>query len=201
MESLYLSIGVVASFIGVSTKTLRRWDKKGIFRSAFRTLGNHRRYCKRMVLEYIRKRKGMESYIKPINRCAIYGRVSASRQKKSGELYRQLTILKRYCEQKGYMVIKSYSDVGSGLNDTRKGLLKLLRDASRGYFDIVLIHYNDRLARFGLGIIKEYLHSWGVKLEVIHPTLVDDSPHGELITDLTAILYSFMGKLYRLRRK
>jgi len=97
-------------------------------------------------------------------------------------------------------MIKSYSDVGSGLNDSRKGLLKMLRDASRGTFDILLIHYNDRLARFGLGIIKEYLHSWGVKLEVSHPTLVDDSPHGQLITDLTALLYSFMGKLYRLRR-
>ena len=98
-------------------------------------------------------------------------------------------------------MIRSYSDVGSGLNDTRKGLLKMLRDASRGKFDILLIAYNDRLARFGLGIIREYLHSWGVKLEVIHPSLVNDSPHGQLITDLTAILYSFMGKLYRLRRK
>ena len=201
MESLYLSIGVVASFIGVSTKTLRRWDKKGIFQSAFRTYGNHRRYCKRKVLEYIRKKTGMEPHTKPINRCAIYGRVSASRQKKSGELFRQLALLMHYCEQKGYKMIRSYSDVGSGLNDTRKGLLKMLRDASRGKFDILLITYNDQLARFGLGIIRVYLHSWGVELEVIHPILVNDSPHGELITDLTAILYSFMGKLYRLRRK
>ena len=37
MESLYLSIGLAASMIGVSTKTLRRWDKKGSFSSAFRT--------------------------------------------------------------------------------------------------------------------------------------------------------------------
>jgi len=35
---------------------------------------------------------------------------------------------------------------------------------------------------------------------VIHPTIVQSSVHAELITDLTAILYSFMGKLYRLRR-
>lgn len=200
MESLYFSIGTVASIIGVSTKTLRRWDQKGLFTSAFRTLGNHRRYCKRMVLNYIRKRKGTNTFEKTMKRCAIYGRVSASRQKKSGELNRQLALLRRYSEEKDYKVIKSYCDVGSGLNDTRKGLLKMLRDASRGNFDILLIHYNDRLAQFGLGIIKEYLHSWGVNLEVIHPTLVDDSPHAELITDLTAILYSFMGKLYRLRR-
>ena len=152
-------------------------------------------------MDYIRKRKEVKSYTKPIKRCAIYGRVSASRQKKSGELHRQLAILGEHSNIQGYKMVKSYSDVGSGLNDTRKGLLKMLRDASRGKFDILLIHYNDRLARFGLGIIKEYLHSWGVEFEVIHPTLVDDSPHGQLITDLTEILYSFMGKLYRLRRK
>ena len=90
--------------------------------------------------------------------------------------------------------------MGSGLNDSRKGLLKLLKEASLGKFDVVLVNYKDRLARFGLNIINEYLTSWNVRLEVIHPHVVDDSPHSELITDLTAILYSFMGKLYRMRR-
>jgi len=63
------------------------------------------------------------------------------------------------------------------------------------------VKYNDRLARFGLQVIKEYLQSWNVQLEVIHPNVVDNSPHADLITDLTAILYSFMGKLYRMRRE
>lgn len=134
-------------------------------------------------------------------RSALYGRVSSSRQKKSGDLKRQLSSLKNHAVEKGYAVYKSYSDVGSGLNDKRKGLLKLLKDASLGKFEVVLVNYNDRLARFGLQIIKEYLKSWNVKLEVIHPTVVDTSPHAELITDLTSILYSFMGKLYRMRRK
>ncbi|MHA1146582.1 MAG: hypothetical protein ACTSRW_17735, partial [Candidatus Helarchaeota archaeon] len=57
-----------------------------------------------------------------------------------------------------------------------------------------------RLARFGLQIIKEYLKSWNVRLEVVHPNIINNSPHAELITDLTSILYSFMGRLYRMRR-
>lgn len=101
---------------------------------------------------------------------------------------------------RGYTIYKNYSDVGSGLNDSRKGLLKLLKDASLGKFEVVLVSYKDRLARFGLNIIKKYLNSWNVRLEVIYPHVVDDTPHAELITDLTAILYSFMGKLYRMRR-
>ncbi len=60
----------------------------------------------------------------------------------------------------------------------------MLRDASNDKFDVLIVNYNDRLARFGLEIIKEYLHSWGVKLEVLHPKIVDDSPHAELITKI-----------------
>jgi len=40
-----------------------------------------------------------------------------------------------------------------------------------------------------------------VRLEVINPTInSDESPYSNLVTDLTAILYSFMGKLYRIKR-
>ena len=92
------------------------------------------------------------------------------------------------------------SDVASGLNDNRKGLLTLLRNVATGKFDTLVVNYNDRLARFSLQILREYLASGGVRLEVIHPTIVQSSVYAELITDLTAILYFFMGKLYRIRR-
>ena len=199
MNMNFLSIGQVALLIGVCTKTLRRWDQKKLFKSDFRTKGNHRRYDRNKVLRFIGKRKNRERP-KNMMKCAIYGRVSSSRQKKSGDLKRQLIDLKRHSRKKGYKIIKTYSDVGSGLNDKRRGLLKMLKDASLGKFEKIIVNYNDRLARFGLQIIKEHLRSWGVELEVIHPCIIDNSPHAELITDLTAILYSFMGKLYRLRR-
>lgn len=94
----------------------------------------------------------------------------------------------------------TYADIGSGLNDQRRSLLRLLRDVALHKFDLLVVHYSDRLARFGLAVIRQYLASWAVRLEVIHPTVIESAPHAELITDLTAILYSFMGKLYRLRR-
>jgi len=196
---ILLSIGQVAPLIGVCTKTLRRWDIKGIFKAVMRTKGNHRRYDRKQVLALL----GMlDKRVSPTRetRCVIYGRVSSSRQKKSGDLKRQLDGLQQYSKEKHYKLISSFLDVESGLNDKRKGLLRLLKDATLGKFDVVLVNYNDRLARFGLQVIKEYLQSWGVKLEAINPTILDTSPHAELITDLTSILYSFMGKLYRLRR-
>ncbi len=77
----------------------------------------------------------------------------------------------------------------------------MLREAANGQMEKIIVNYNDRLARFSLVVIKEYLTSWGVELEVLHPSIVPEGPNAELITDLTAILYSFMGKLYRSRRK
>ncbi len=101
---------------------------------------------------------------------------------------------------KGYRISGTYRDIGSGLNDGRRGLVQLLMDVARGKHDFVVVSYQDRLSRFGLGVIKEFLASWGVGLEVMHPTIVNGTPHAELVTDLTAILYSFMGRLYRARR-
>ena len=196
MNALHVSIGQVASLLGVSTKTLRRWDKKGTLHADFRTPGNHRRYQKGRILNIFRKK----NHALLQEKCAIYSRVSSSRQKTSGDLERQAMMVEAQAMTRRFKIYKKYSDVGSGLNDKRKGLMKLLRDASLGKFDIVMVSYKDRLARFGLNIIKEYLNSWNVRLEVIQLNVADDSPHAELITDLTAILYSFMGKLYRMRR-
>ncbi len=134
------------------------------------------------------------------SRAAIYSRVSSTRQSLDGELDRQQATIAAHCAAKDYRVTGTYRDVGSGLNDGRRGLLQLLKDVARGNHDVVAISYQDRLSRFGITVIKEFLASWDVGLEVMHPAVVDGTPHAELITDLTAILYSFMGRLYRARR-
>ena len=149
MKTFCLSIGQVACFLGVCTKTLRRWDSEGKFKSDFRTIGNHRRYSKARIVNFIQKRKDKTSTL----RSALYGRVSSSRQVKSGDLKRQLSTLKSYSRKRGHVIHKCYYDVGSRLNDKRRGLLKLLNDASLGKFEVVVVNYNDRLARFGLQII------------------------------------------------
>ncbi len=202
-----LAIGAVASMLGVSKKTLRRWDKAGTMKPSYRTAGNHRRYDRHTVLA-IRQhvttpdpeppRTGYSTRVQP--RAAIYSRVSSTRQKLDGELARQQATIAAHCEAKGYRVSGTYKDVGSGLNDGRHGLLQLLKDVARGKHDVVMVSYQDHLSRFGLTVIKEFLASWGVSLDIMHPTVVNDTPHAELITDLTAILYSFMGRLYRARR-
>ena len=202
-----LAIGAVAAMLGVCTKTMRRWDNAGTLQPAFRTPGNHRRYDRHAVLRAIDDRALGTNVANPARdrapaapRAAIYSRVSSTRQSIDGELDRQQATIAAHCEQRYYRVSGIYKDVGSGLNDGRHGLLQLLKDVARGKHDVVVVTYQDRLSRFGLTVIKEFLTSWGVGLEVIHPTVVNGTPHAELITDLTAILSSFMGRLYRSRR-
>jgi hypothetical protein len=78
-----LAIGAVASMLGVSTRTLRRWDKAGTIKPAFRTAGNHRRYDRHAVLDEIHRgttddsgpsRAGHDVRVLP--RAAVYSRVS-----------------------------------------------------------------------------------------------------------------------------
>ncbi|MHA1724891.1 MAG: helix-turn-helix domain-containing protein [Promethearchaeota archaeon] len=56
MSSFFLSIGYVASLLGVSTKTLKRRDRSGKFKADFRTSGNHRRYKRARILAFLREK-------------------------------------------------------------------------------------------------------------------------------------------------
>ena len=194
--------------MGVCKKTLYRWERSGKVLPAFRTAGNHRRYDRRVILVLIRQLgadvegngDGEVSRKANLANAAIYARVSSTRQKQSGDLDRQASTLASYCEGRGFRVSRAYSDVGSGINDGRRGLLKLLKDVSRGYHDVVVVNYQDRLSRFGVNVIREFLSSWGVELVVVNKSIDADDPNAELIEDLMSILYSFMGRIYRKRR-
>ena len=131
---MLVRIGIMARNLGVSTSTLRRWEKKGKYISTLRTLGGHRRY---------------ETYTRSNTpkTVALYARVSAHKQK--DDLRRQLNTLENHALENDYLIVKKCFDIASGLNDGHQGLLRLLRLCASGVVDRVLITYDDRLARFG----------------------------------------------------
>ncbi|MHA1267087.1 MAG: IS607 family transposase [Candidatus Helarchaeota archaeon] len=203
----FLAISEAARFLGVCTKTLRRWDAAGLFRPAYRTPGGHRRYALatlRTLAQAPPTTSGRSPSPPPAPRplrAAVYARVSSSRQKTQGDLHRQLEELRRFCHTHRYQLVREFSDVGSGVNDTRQGLHRLIRAVSRGQCDRVIIAYPDRLARFGINVLKACFAEWGVQVELTNPHPLGASKESALITDITAILYSYMGKLYRLRKR
>lgn len=209
---MFVSTGIAADIIGVCTKTLYNWERNGRFLPAFRTAGGHRRYDVKQLKNMtenggnIGRTDGKDDEIVPEmsrTRAVCYSRVSAPKQR--GDIERQETYLKEYCSEKGYNVVMSCKDIASGLNDNRKGLMRLMDAVMSGRVDRVVVTYGDRMARFGTGIIKRVLKNNGVELEMAmerdkKETEKDSDGHRELMDDLVAIITSFAGKLHRKRR-
>ena len=79
-----------------------------------------------------------------MKRAALYLRVSTFEQTTAN----QLLDLRQMAEQRGYEIVEEYVDHGiSGAKARRPGLDKMMSDARRGRFDIVLVWAADRLAR------------------------------------------------------
>ncbi len=55
--------------------------------------------------------------------------------------------LRQMAEQRGWSVVRVYSDRMSGASDQRPGLKALMQDARRGVFDVVVVWRFDRFAR------------------------------------------------------
>jgi len=189
---MYIRIGEVSRLLGVSNSTLRRWDMDNYLTSDYRTRGDHRRYKYKKILQFLgiakRETKKKEVF--------IYARVSANKQKE--DLRRQISGLEKYALKNNWEITGNYKDIGSGLNDGRKNLLKLIRDIAKSSPDYIICTFKDRVARFGTKLLEEFCQIYDVKL--IETEVKVTSEEEKLAHSIIAILTSFSGKLYRSRR-
>jgi DNA invertase Pin-like site-specific DNA recombinase len=78
-----------------------------------------------------------------VKRAALYLRVSTLDQHPETQLYD----LRQMASQRGWQIVEEYTDRVSGAKARRPGLDRLMSDARRGRFDVVLVWASDRLAR------------------------------------------------------
>ncbi len=184
MERFY-KVSEVARMLNVSAVAVRKWIKSG-------KLGARRIGKLWMIPESELKRFLGE---KPREiRAVIYARVSSHKQKKDGNLDRQIERLRNYCSAKGYKVVDVITDVASGLKEDRDGLQKLFNLVEKHQVDVVVVEFRDRLTRFGFDYLKRYFESHGVRIEVAEET--EKGYMEELIEDLISIVVSFAGRIY-----
>ena len=117
-----LAIFQAAHFLGVSCPTLGRWDHKQIL-PTFRTVGNHRRYSRQQLIAFITGNNESIMDSPQFGISYLYARVPTYKQKKDGNLKRQIDHLEkihadRYGTNEPYKIIQDY---GSGLNSKRRG--------------------------------------------------------------------------------
>lgn len=167
-----------SEYYNVSKQTLRRWETEGKIK-AFKTEGGHRRYQKKE---------------KPENKTGqkiIYTRVSSSKQKK--DLSRQTNLLKKI-----YPGHKLITDVGSGLNYSRKGFKTILEQLFQNNISEVVVAYKDRWSRFGFEMFEWVFELHGAKLLVCKNKL--KTPEQELAEDLMSITTVFTSRYYGSRK-
>ncbi|MHA2272496.1 MAG: IS607 family transposase [Candidatus Hodarchaeales archaeon] len=199
---MFLSTGKAAILLGVSPSTLRRWDAAKRLVPTFRTPGKHRRYHLTKLLEW-----SNQVPQRPQNQCArqqprprvvAYARVSGSKQRR--DLTRQIAHLDNYVQEQGWQHVKTYHDIGSGLNDRRKGLLRLLCDLPSLQPDKIVCTYEDRLARFGIKLLETICTYFSVQIVVTQQSRQPVSLEEQVVQDVVALVTSFAGKLHRARR-
>lgn len=178
-----------AEMIGVSVKTLQRWDRENILK-AYRTPKGRRYYTEKQYCEYTGK-QAQES-----GKTIIYARVSGKNQKE--DLNNQIEFLKQYANAKGIIVDEVLEDVGSGLNYNRKKWNLLIDKCVKGEIKCVIIAHKDRFIRFGFEWFEQFLQSNGAEIIIVNNEKM--SPEQELVKDLISIIHVFSGRIYGLRK-
>jgi predicted site-specific integrase-resolvase len=125
------------------------------------------------------------------NQVLLYARVSSHQQK--DDLERQADRLYQFAVAKGYTVYKTVKEIGSGLNDNRQQLNKVLEDKN---YNKLIIEHKDRLTRFGFRYIELLFKEQNREIEVIN--LAEEKT--EIMQDFISIITSFCAKIYGHRR-
>ena len=176
-----ISIKEASDILGVTQKTLRVWEKEGKITS-IRTEGGHRRYN---ISDLIKSKKDNLLTV-------AYARVSSNDQK--DDLKRQCLVLESYCASKGY-VFEVISDLGSGLNYKKKGLIRLIKLICSEQVDRLILTHKDRLLRFGSELIFTLCEHFGVEVIIINRS-EDSTFEEDLAKDVMDIVMVFSARMY-----
>jgi len=162
-----------AELLGVSVKTLQRWDREGILK-ANRTPTDRRYYTYDQYLQF----KGINSE-NDNRQTVIYARVSTRNQKDD---------LQNQCIE----------DYGSGLNYNRKKWNQLLDEVMEQKIKTIIITHKDRFVRFGYDWFEKFCMRFHTTIVVVNNEEL--SPQEELVQDIVSILHVFSCRLYGLRK-
>ena len=179
-----------AELLGVSVKTLQRWDREGILK-ANRTLTDRRYYTYHQYLQF----KGISTET-DARQIVIYARVSTKNQ--TDDLKNQVAFLRQFCNAKGMIVDQCIEEYGSGLNYNRKKWNALLDDVMEQKIKTIVITNKDRWIRFGYDWFEKFCSKFDTTIVVVNNETL--SPQEELVQDIISILHGFSCKLYGLRK-
>jgi putative resolvase len=120
---------------------------------------------------------------------AVYARVSSPEQRP--ELDGQVARVVEFVTRKGWSVVRTVTEVGSGLDGQRPELMKVLADPSVA---IVAVEHRDRLMRFGAEYVESALAAQGRRLVVVDPGETREDLGQDTMDALTSIFARMYGR-------
>ncbi len=174
----YVTPRAAQKLIGVASSTIKQWAQSGYI-DFITTPGGKRLYD---VNKFINNRSANGNQDIGAKQKICYCRVSSIGQK--DDLERQVQAMRTQ-----FPSHKIITDIGSGINFKRKGLLQLLELSNKQLVSEVVIAFRDRLCRFAFELIEWQLSQNQVKLVVLNQGM--DTPNQELADDLMSIVHVF----------
>ncbi len=114
-------------------------------------------------------------------RVALYARISTAHNGQSPEM--QLRELREYVGRRGWQITGQYTDVISGTKEKRPELDRLMADAHRRRFDIVICWKFDRFARSVSHLLRalETFKALGVEFVSLSEQVDTSTPMGKMV--------------------
>ena len=185
----YYTTGEIADLFQVSTKTIQKWDNKGILKFE-RSPTNRRVLPKETLIEYLKSKNMFYEDETLSKRDVIYARVSTYGQQKQGDLDRQVDyILSNRDDLKNVLILK---ELGSGLNSKRKKLLKLIDMILNDEVNRIFITHKGVLAKFSFEYIEAICNHHDVEIIVMQSEQNDKLVEKELTEDIKKLISSYI---------
>jgi len=162
-----ISVGDKARRLGVTVCTLRRWEKSGYEVDPDEPAAGNLTIC--------------------------YARVSSADQR--DDLARQADRLAAHAAARGWTDVEIISDLGSGMNYQKRGLLRLLKLILHGKLQRLVLENRDRLLRFGADLVLWLCRQRGVEVIIIEADAQQGFEQG-LARDVLEIITVFSSRLY-----
>ena len=190
----YYTTGEVADLFQVSTKTIQKWDNKGILKFE-RSPTNRRILPKETLIEYLKSKNMFYEDESLSKRDVIYARVSTYGQQKQGDLDRQVDyILSNRADLKNVLILK---ELGSGLNSKRKKLLKLIDMILNDEVNRIFITHKGVLTKFSFEYIETICNHHNVEIVVMQSEQDNKSVEQELAEDINSLLTTLKGEVIK----
>lgn len=190
MEST-ISTGKAAKLLGVSVKTLQRWEREGRLIPVARTDSNRRLYTEAQLRTFI----GLRNAGSEPTRLVAYCRVSSAALEP--DLANQRKVLEEFVVARGLANVEFVEEIGGGLNFKRKRFLALMDEIGRREIKTLILAHRDRLTRFGFEWFEHFAKVNGCEVLVLNQERL--SPEQEMVQDLMTIVHCFSSRLYGLR--